>query len=59
MYQPSSKAQAAESKIICIDPGHQRKGNNHKEPNAPGSQTMKAKVSSGTQGVSTKNLNMY
>ncbi|MGN0505144.1 MAG: N-acetylmuramoyl-L-alanine amidase [Lachnospiraceae bacterium] len=45
--------ETAESHIIVIDAGHQRKGNYDKEPNGPGSDTMKAKVSSGTQGVST------
>ena len=37
--------------IICIDPGHQSRGNNGKEPEGPGSQTMKTKVAGGTGGV--------
>ncbi len=39
---------------IGIDPGHQKKGNKEKEPVAPGSKKKKAKVSSGTQGISTR-----
>lgn len=39
--------------VICIDPGHQGKGDSTKEPNGPGSSTMKARVTSGTEGVST------
>ena len=38
---------------IGIDPGHQARGNSEKEPVAPGSREMKAKVASGTRGVST------
>ena len=39
---------------ICIDPGHQEKGDSKTEPIAPGSGQRKARVSSGTAGVGTK-----
>lgn len=39
--------------IICIDPGHQTKGDMSEEPVAPGSSEKKFKVSWGTQGVAT------
>ena len=47
---------AAESTVrkVCVDPGHQWKGDSQTEPIAPGSKIQKAKVTSGTTGVSTK-----
>lgn len=39
------------NKTICINPGHQAKGNRSKEAIGPGSSTTKAKVSTGATGV--------
>ena len=39
--------------VVCIDPGHQGKGDSTKEPNGPGSSVMKARVTSGTVGNTT------
>jgi N-acetylmuramoyl-L-alanine amidase len=38
---------------VAIDPGHQRQGNYSTEPIGPGSSEYKAKVASGTKGLST------
>ena len=40
-------------KVVCIDAGHQARGNSSLEPNGPGSSTMKAKVTTGATGCVT------
>lgn len=44
--------------LIGLDPGHQDHANRDKEPLFPGSDELKKKVSSGTQGVKTR-INEY
>ncbi|MDZ5470701.1 N-acetylmuramoyl-L-alanine amidase [Bacillus sp. 31A1R] len=53
VFHHPKQADAA-GKVICIDPGHQKVGINKLEPIAPGSKSMKPKVSSGTAGIVTK-----
>lgn len=49
-----SSSKSEKEFLICIDPGHQEKGDSNPEPIAPGSGQTKARVSSGATGVGTK-----
>ena len=45
--------EAQNGHVVCIDAGHQQHGISEQEPNGPGSAVMKAKLTTGTQGIAT------
>lgn len=49
----STPSQPGRGLVVCIDPGHQARGDSNPEPLGPGSSEMKPRTSGGTVGVAT------
>lgn len=52
-WSGKKSVQTMEVKLICIDAGHQQRGDSSLEPIGPGAATSKPKVASGTSGAAT------
>ena len=53
-WSKKKKVRTKDVKLICIDAGHQQRGDSSLEPIGPGASSQKAKVASGTSGAATK-----
>lgn len=52
-WSKKKKVKTEDVKLICIDAGHQQRGDSSLEPIGPGASSQKAKVASGASGAAT------